>query len=82
MLRVAIKDGKIYGRIDDVQLPSFHRNQRIPFPEWEVEDWVIFHPDGTEEGDFVGKFLKSARSAYTNDLALSSDRLDVNTHDL
>jgi hypothetical protein len=69
----AIKDGKIDGRIDDVQLPSFHRNQRISFPESEVEDWVIFHPDGTEEGDFVGKFLKSARSAYTNDLALSSD---------
>jgi hypothetical protein len=69
----AIKDGKIYGRIGDVNLPSFHRGQRISFPESELEDWVITHPDGNEEGNVVGKFLKSARSAHTNDLALSSD---------
>ncbi len=67
----AIKDGKIYGRIGEVNLPSFHRGQRISFPEPEIEDWAIFHPDGSVEGDVVGKFLKSARSAYTNDLALS-----------
>jgi hypothetical protein len=71
----AIKDRKIYGRIDDVHLPSFHSGQRISFPEFEVEDWAIFHPDGSEEGNFVGKFLKSARSAYTNDLALSPDEI-------
>jgi len=69
----AIKDSKIYGRIDDVKLRSFRRGQRISFPESELEDWVIFHPDGTEEGNVVGNFLKNARSTYTNDLALSSD---------
>jgi hypothetical protein len=71
----AVKDGKIYGRIDsDVDyLRSFHRDQRISFPESELEDWAIFHPDGSVEGDFVGKFLRKAKSAYTNDLALSSD---------
>lgn len=69
----AIKEGKIYGRIEDVELPSFRRGQRISFPESELEDWAIFHPDGSVDGDVVGKFLKSARSPYTNDLALSSD---------
>src|SRR6266478_9455289 len=70
-----IRNGKIYGRIDDVQMASFHRGQRISFPESEVEDWVIFHPDGTEEGDVVAKFLKKARSSYTNDLTLSSGEI-------
>jgi hypothetical protein len=71
----AIKNGKIYGRIGDVSLPSFHEGQRISFPESELEDWVISNPDGTEEGNVVAKFLKKARSTYTNDLALSSDEI-------
>jgi hypothetical protein len=72
----AIKDGKIYGRIaNDVDLRSFRRGQHISFPESELEDWVIFHPDGSEEGNVVAKFLKTARSTYTNDLALSSHEI-------
>jgi hypothetical protein len=67
----SIKNGKIYGRIGEVDLPSFHRGQRISFPESELEDWVIRHPNGSHEGDFIGKFVENARSAYTNDLALS-----------
>jgi hypothetical protein len=27
------------------------------FAETEVMDWLISHPDGSEEGNFVGKFL-------------------------
>jgi len=29
----------------------------IVFPESQVVDWTIVHPDGTEEGNVVGKFL-------------------------
>lgn len=68
----AIKDGKIYGRIGEVDLRSFRRGQRISFPESDIEDWAILHPDGSAEGDYVAKYLGKARSAYTNDLALSS----------
>ncbi len=68
----SIKDGKIYGRLGDVELPSFHRGQRFSLAESEVEDWVILHPDGSVEGDFIGKFLEKSQSAYTNDLALTS----------
>ena len=70
----AIKDDKIYGN-RHVDLPSFHRDQRIAFPESELLDWAILHPDDTFEGNFVGKFLEKAQSAYTNDLALS--RADI-----
>ena len=27
------------------------------FPEGELVDWLITHPDGSEEGNVVGKFL-------------------------
>jgi Uncharacterized protein conserved in bacteria (DUF2314) len=70
----AIKDGKIYGRIgNEVKLRSFRKGQRISFPESELEDWAIFHPDGNVEGDLIAKFLAKAQSPYTNDLALSSE---------
>ena len=29
----------------------------ITFPESQIMDWTIVHPDGTEEGNIVGKFL-------------------------
>jgi hypothetical protein len=69
----SIKNGKIYGQLGDVELPSFHRGQRFSLAESELEDWAILHPDGSVEGDFIGKYLQKAKSVYTNDLALSSD---------
>ena len=54
-----IKDGVVHGHIlnklDAVR--SFHQGQRISFPESEVLDWTIVHPDGREEGNYVGKFI-------------------------
>lgn len=29
----------------------------MTFPETDMLDWPITRPDGTEEGNFVGKFL-------------------------
>ncbi|MBK7538639.1 MAG: hypothetical protein IPI49_25370 [Myxococcales bacterium] len=29
----------------------------VQFSEQEVEDWTISRPDGSEEGNVVGKFL-------------------------
>jgi len=31
--------------------------QRITIPESKIDNWVIVRPDGTEEGNYVGKFL-------------------------
>ena len=36
---------------------TFRPNQLITFPESAVLDWTISHPDGTEEGNYIGKLL-------------------------
>jgi uncharacterized protein YegJ (DUF2314 family) len=55
----AINDGVVHGRILNKleAVHSFHQGQQISFPESEVLDWTIVHPDGQEEGNYVGKFL-------------------------
>jgi len=55
----AIKDGTVLGRIGSELgvVRSFHQGQRISFPESDVLDWTIVHPDGREEGNYVGKFI-------------------------
>ena len=55
----AIKGGKVFGRIGNElgAVRSYRRGQRISFPESEVLDWTIVHPDGREEGNYVGKFI-------------------------
>ncbi len=54
-----IKEGKVTGTIsnDLTGLKGFKRGQKYTFPESDILDWVIAGPDGTEEGNFVGKFL-------------------------
>jgi hypothetical protein len=55
----SIKDGKVYGRIASElrSVRAYRQGQRISFPESEVWDWTIIHPDGREEGNYVGKFI-------------------------
>jgi len=54
-----IEGGNITGRIwNDIAVVSGYKfGDRYTFPESELIDWLITHPDGTEEGNFVGKFL-------------------------
>jgi Tfp pilus assembly protein PilF len=54
-----IEGGRITGRLANeiLLLRSFHRGQTYTFPEDALVDWTIVRPDGTEEGNFVGKFL-------------------------
>jgi hypothetical protein len=54
-----IKGGRISGRIwSNIQLVSGYKlGDPYTFPESELFDWTISRPDGTEEGNFVGKFL-------------------------
>jgi uncharacterized protein YegJ (DUF2314 family) len=55
----AIKNGQIYGRINNkiLLLTNYRLGERIQFPESRVKNWLILRPDGTEEGNYVGKFL-------------------------
>ena len=54
-----ISAGKIKGLIaNDVQNVSGYKlGDKYTLAESELLDWTISNPDGTEEGNFVGKFL-------------------------
>jgi hypothetical protein len=54
-----IKDGMVTGLIaSDIDVVSGYKaGDKYSFPESELIDWTISKPDGTEEGNFVGKFL-------------------------
>jgi hypothetical protein len=54
-----IKDGIIKGLIaNDIQTVSgFKLGDGHTLKDSEILDWTISKPDGTEEGNFVGKFL-------------------------
>lgn len=47
--------GKIWSEIATVR--GYRFGDAYAFPETELLDWLITHPDGTEEGNEVGKFL-------------------------
>ena len=55
----SIKNGRITGRIasDTLGVKGFKNGDPYSFSENELMDWLITHPDGTEEGNVVGKFL-------------------------
>ena len=54
-----IHDGVITGHIasDIGRVSGFRNGDPYAFPESDLLDWLIAHPDGSEEGNFVGKFL-------------------------
>jgi uncharacterized protein YegJ (DUF2314 family) len=54
-----IKDGTVKGIVaNDITLVSgYEIGDDYSFPESELLDWTIAGPDGSEEGNFVGKFL-------------------------
>jgi hypothetical protein len=54
-----IEGDRITGRIssDILGVKGFKSGDPYMFPESELLDWLITHPDGTEEGNVVGNFL-------------------------
>ena len=59
ILVARIDGNRISGKISSqiMLVKSFHSGQSFSFDDAELLDWVITKPDGTEEGNFVGKFL-------------------------
>lgn len=55
----SIADGKITGTISSKMstVTSYHLGDPYEFAESDLVDWVIVKPDGSEEGNVVGKFL-------------------------
>ena len=40
-------------------ITSFRQRQAYSFDDSDLIDWLITKPDGSEEGNYVGKFLDS-----------------------
>jgi len=55
----SIEGGRIRGRVasDILAVSGYRKGDPHTLPEDELIDWLIAHPDGTEEGNIVGKFL-------------------------
>lgn len=55
----SIKDGTINGTIasDIMNVSGFKAGDAYAFAEDRLVDWLISKPDGSEEGNIVGKFL-------------------------
>jgi hypothetical protein len=51
--------GRIWSPISVVQ--GYRLGQSYTFPIGELLDWTISKPDGTEEGNLLGKFLETYR---------------------
>jgi uncharacterized protein YegJ (DUF2314 family) len=60
-----IADGEIDGAINnEIQLvDGYKMGQAITTPEDEIVDWVIVRPDGSEEGNWTGKFMEAYQAA-------------------
>lgn len=54
-----IEGDRITGQIssDIIAVKGFNYGDWYTFSESELIDWLITHPDGSEEGNVVGKFL-------------------------
>jgi hypothetical protein len=58
-----IENGQVKGMVSTSSgnLPGLAPGDRVACPEEEVLDWCILQPDGTQEGNLVGKFLDVVR---------------------
>jgi PBP1b-binding outer membrane lipoprotein LpoB len=56
-----IKNNTVVGVIwSDIQaISGYKRGDKYSFPESDLIDWTITRADGSEEGNFVGKFLET-----------------------
>jgi uncharacterized protein YegJ (DUF2314 family) len=54
-----VANGIITGRIaSDLDLVRNHRQgDTVTFPEGDIVDWMIARPDGSEEGNLIGKYI-------------------------
>ena len=59
-VRITSWKGESIQGILESSLPTIHnhsKGEELTCHESEILDWAILRPDGTEEGNFVGKFL-------------------------
>ena len=55
-----IIEGRIWSNLPNI-ITSYRFRDWYAFPETQLVDWLIAHPDGTEEGNIAGKFPKAPK---------------------
>jgi uncharacterized protein YegJ (DUF2314 family) len=55
-----IAGGRFYGRLENkpTMVHGHSLGEKVSGEESEIRNWMIEHPDGSEEGNVVGKFLE------------------------
>jgi hypothetical protein len=56
-----IVEGRIWSHPNPNILTSYRFRDRYAFPEAQLVDWLIAFPDGSEEGNLVGRFMKAPK---------------------
>ncbi|HJV47805.1 MAG TPA: DUF2314 domain-containing protein [Geothrix sp.] len=56
-----IESGNVLGVLASelASVTGFRPGQKLSIPEIELLDWTISKPDGSEEGNLIGKYLES-----------------------
>jgi hypothetical protein len=59
----SVRNSRVFGRIrSPIQLVrGFRYGQPYDLPDSDIMDWMIAKPDGSEEGNVVGKFIDTYR---------------------
>ncbi len=72
----SIDTGRVVGRLwsEIAAVSGYRLGQRYEAKEPDIVDWMISQPDGTEEGNVVGKFLDTYQAPTTCREAVTSDR--------
>ena len=57
----SIANGRVFGRIWSkiLVVDGYRLGQPYDFPEGDLIDWMIARPNGTSEGNIVGRFLQT-----------------------
>ena len=54
-----VESGQVVGRLwsEIGTVEGYRHGQQLTVPETEIIDWMISRPDGTEEGNWAGRFM-------------------------
>ena len=54
-----IEGSTVSGRVwnDVTAVKGLHHGSQIELPEDAISDWLISNPDGTEDGNLIGKYM-------------------------
>lgn len=76
VVKIDSEQKTVTGRISSelTAVRAYKSGQTITFPETEVLDWTIAKPDGSEEGNYLGKFIDAYHEKQAKAAAQSAGK--------